>query len=148
MLSRCVIVTVLFGVACARSAATDQNSIDPKTEARAADDSTSFYGDVKFVYKIYQECAAADLSSCLKMKLITAIDRVTRSYKEVPLFGGVSFVKDANPAPEPAASTQTEADLEASLPRAIGEREDALNTLIFDKVTSFLQSHTLQVRIN
>lgn len=144
MLTKCLLsVTIIIGVAYARSSPTHQNSIIQEQEARSEDNGNSFYGDMRFVYKIYQECSATDLSSCLKMKLITAIDRVTRSYKEVPLFGGVYFVKDDNLPVE--TTQQNEADLEATLPRALEEREDALNNLIFDKFTNFLQTHTLQV---
>lgn len=144
MLTKCLIVTIIIGAAYARSSPTNQNSIIQE-EARS-EDGNSFYGDMKFVYKVYQECATSDLSSCLKLKLITAMDRVARSYKEVPLFGGVTFVQDSNNVAE--TPVQTELELEASLPRSLNEREDALNTLIFDKITNFLQSHTLQVRLS
>lgn len=143
MLTKCLIVTIIIGAAYARSSPTNQNSIVVDEEARSSsDDGNSFYGDMKFVYKVYHDCATSDLSSCLKMKLITAIDRVARSYKEVPLFGGMTFVQESN---VPDTPIQSESELEATLPRSLNEREDALNTLIFDKITNFLQSHTLQV---
>lgn len=142
MFTKCVILAAFVAVAVARSAPAPQNSVEPETP-RAAQESTSHFGDLRYMYKVYQECAATDLSSCLKLKLVAALDRVAKSYPQITLFDGVSFVKEPNAVVE--ETTKSEADIEASLPRSLNEKDDALNSLIADRVGSFFESHTLQV---
>lgn len=141
MFFKCAVLALTLSVAYARTAASNQNALPQ--EAARSEESNSFYSDIKFMYKVYQECSAVDLSSCLKLKLISAMDRVARAYSEVPIFSGVTFVKDVNATPE--ATTKSEAEIESSLPRAITERENALNSMITDKIFHFFETHTLQV---
>ncbi|KAG5889038.1 hypothetical protein JTB14_009443 [Gonioctena quinquepunctata] len=98
------------------------------------------------MYKVYQECATADLMPCLKLKLVAAMDRAAKAYTEVPLFEGVKFVKDPK-AVIPEGEIKSEADLEASLPRALEDKESALDSLIVNKVSNFLESHNLQIKL-
>lgn len=142
MFTKCVIFAAFVAVAVARSAPAHQNSVEPETP-RAAQEQNSYFGDLRYMYKVYQECTAADLSSCLKLKLVAALDRVAKSYPQITLFDGVSFVKESNVTED--ATTKTEAEIEASLPRSLSEKDDALNSLIADKVGSFFETHTLQV---
>lgn len=142
MFTKCVILAAFLAVAAARSAPAPQNSVEPETP-RAAQEPTSYFGDLRYMYKVYQECAATDLSSCLKLKLVAALDRVAKSYPQITLFDGVSFVKEPNAPVD--ATTKSEAEIEASLPRSLNEKDDALNSLIADKVGSFFETHTLQV---
>lgn len=104
----------------------------------------SYLGEIKYLYKTYQDCASADVSTCLKMKLFTILDRVARSTKDFKLSEGVRFVRDQESAAD-ATPLKTEAQLEAELPRSLDEKERSLNSMLFDKVLSFFQSHTLQV---
>ncbi|KAJ8975334.1 hypothetical protein NQ317_009233 [Molorchus minor] len=92
MLFKCIILTILSTNVLARTASTSQNSIHKDT-ARS-EESNSYMGDLRYVYKVYQECSATELTSCLKLKLIAAIDRAARVYTEIPVFDGVTFVKD------------------------------------------------------
>lgn len=137
-----------FGVllaagALARSASfVDQNSIGDNGAPRASD-SYSYLNDFKYMYKVYQDCASQDLTPCLKLKLLAALDRAARSYK-LNLLEGVTFVQDPN-APGVQESPKTEEEIEASLPRSLNEKDEALSELILNKVASFLGSHTLQV---
>lgn len=101
--------------------------------------------DLRFMYKIYQECSAADLSSCLKLKLVAAMDRAARSFSDINLVDGVTFVKDQSKANEVEQSAKSEVELEASLPRSLNDRETTLNALIMEKVSNFFDSHSLQV---
>ncbi|CAH1375166.1 uncharacterized protein Osi8 [Tenebrio molitor] len=137
---KCLVLFAAFAAVSARSAAPAQNAIPD--EARAQD--ASYLGDLRYVYKVYQECAAKDLGPCLKLKLIAAMDRAARNYAELPLFDGISFVQDPKAAPN---EVKTEEEYEATLPRALSERDTALNTMIFDKVTHFFDTHTLQVKL-
>lgn len=139
MFSKCVLLAAFVTVACARSTATSQNAIPEETPR--SEESASYMGDLRYMYKVYQECAATDLSSCLKLKLLSSMDRIARAYMQVPIIDGVNFVKNDDAKEE----VKTEAEIEASLPRALSERDAALNNLIFDKVASFFETHTLQV---
>lgn len=105
---------------------------------------SSYFGDVKFLYKTYQDCAATDLSTCLKLKLYTVINQVARSNSDLNVYEGVSFVKDDEEQPE-GSVPKSEIEIEASLPRSLDDRENSLNTLIMDKIISFFGSHTLKV---
>lgn len=147
MYRKCVIVALfaVVALASARSTTTSQaNAIPQEQQAGRADDSSaSFVSDLRFLHKMYQECASSDLSTCLKLKLVTAMDRAARAYPAVTLFDGITFVRDVE---QPATGTpSSEAEIEASLPRTLNDREDALNTLIVDKITDFFSTHTLQV---
>lgn len=145
MFVKCLIICALVATsAWARTTGTSHNSIHHQEEARSQE-SPSYLGDLRYVYKVYKECAAVDLTSCLKLKLVAAMDRAARSYADMSLFDGVSFVKDPNAAATPIES-KTETEIEADLPRSLSERDDALNSMIAEKASSFLESHTLQVR--
>lgn len=136
MFHRCIIIAIIAASACARTTSV------PEETARS-DDSSGYFGDLKYVYRVYKECAATDLSSCLKLKLVSALDRAARAYSDVSLFEGVSFVKD--PKATAINEVKTEAELETTLPRSLTEKDEALNHLILDKVTNFFETHTLQV---
>lgn len=141
MFSKYVVLGLVLHVVVARSTGgAQENSLH---ETARSSEGSSIFGDFKFVYKVYQECAAKDLTSCLKMKLITALDRASRSYNEIPIFEGVRFIKEKD---QPISNTiESEAELEASLPRALEERQDALDDMISNQVSNFFESHTLQV---
>lgn len=154
MYPKCILVACFVAtIVSARSTVpAQQNSISddkfvPVAEtgrSAPAADLSSYVGDLRFLYKVYQECSVTDTSSCLKMKLVTAIDRAARSYSGLSLFDGVTFVKDTNVV-DTTEPIKSEAELEASLPRALSDREDKLNSLIFEKIFDFFQGHTLQV---
>lgn len=143
-------LALLLAVASARSAETNPttNSIDGEA-GRSATGNGNVFGDLRQMYQIYKECADEDLSSCLKVRLLSVIDRVSRSV-QLNVADGVTFVQDdpiseANVASdEPPKSLQ---EIEASLPRSLEDKEDALNAMIFDKVVKFFQSHTLKLKL-
>lgn len=131
-------VTFLCLISVALSA--HVNSVDEESQPRKA---PSYFGDIKYLYRTYQDCAAADLSTCLKLKLFTIIDRVARSNSDFKVYEGVTFVKDGEDQPDTSAP-KTESEIEASLPRALDDKEQTLNTLIMDKIMSYFGSHTLK----
>lgn len=140
-----VYLAFLLAMASARSAETNPttNSINEET-ARSSGNSNVF-GDLRQMYQIYKECADEDISSCLKVRLLSAVDRVSRS-TQLNVADGVTFVQDEpiSNAEEPPKSLQ---EIEAGLPRALDDKENALNTMIFDKVMKFFQSHTLKLKL-
>ncbi|KZC11140.1 PREDICTED: uncharacterized protein LOC107189169 [Dufourea novaeangliae] len=142
---RYVCLAVLLATASARSAETNPttNSIDEETARSPAN--SNIFGDLRQIYQVYKECSAEELSPCLKMRLLSAVDRMYRSV-QLNVAEGVTFVRD-DPVvneEEPSKSLQ---EIEASLPRALDDKEDALNTMIYDKVVKFFQSHTLKLKL-
>nr|XP_012228120.1 PREDICTED: uncharacterized protein LOC105675499 [Linepithema humile] len=139
-----VCLAVLTAVS-ARSAETNptSNSINEQQTARSS--GNGIFGELRHVYQVYKECSAAELSPCLKLKLLTAMDRISRS-AQLNVAEGVTLVQDepiANES-EPEKSVQ---EIEASLPRALEDKEDALNGMIFDRIVKFFQSHTLKLKL-
>lgn len=114
---------------------------DEESQPRKA---SSYFGDIKYLYKTYQDCSAADLSTCLKLKLFTVIDRVARSTSDFRVYEGVTFVRDGEEETDETAP-KTESEIEASLPRSLDDKESTLNSLIMDKIMSYFGSHTLKV---
>jgi hypothetical protein len=99
-----------------------------------------------FVYRLWDDCnnkAELDLSSCLKMKLATAVERAARM-NDLSVFDGVTFVRTA-PA-ENSAETPEEA-IEASLPRSSDARDETLSAMILERALHFFQTHSLSVKV-
>lgn len=105
---------------------------------------SSYFGDIKYLYKTYQDCSAADLSTCLKLKLYTIIDRVARSNSDFKVYDGVTFVNEGDEQLDDSVP-KSEIEIEASLPRSLEDKEQTLNSLIMDKIMSYFGSHTLKV---
>jgi hypothetical protein len=106
----------------------------------------SYFGDVQFLFKTYQDCSVGDLQTCLKLRLFTILDRVARSNKDLKLTEGITFARDAD-TPVDTTPVKTEKEIEAALPRSLDDKDSSLNSLIFDKIMSFFKGHTLQVSI-
>lgn len=139
-----VCLAVLTAVS-ARSAETNptSNSINEQQTARSS--GNGVFGELRYVYQVYKECSTAELSPCLKLKLLSAMDRISRS-AQLNVAEGVTLVQDgpiANES-EPEKSVQ---EIEASLPRALEDKEDTLNGMIFDRIVKFFQSHTLKLKL-
>lgn len=137
---------LLVATASARSTegASKSNSIDDQT---ARSGSNGVFGDLRYVYQIYKECTGAEMSSCLKLKLLTAMERVSRS-AQLNIVDGITVVYDGTETLEKNEDIpKTQQEIEASLPRALDDKEDALNTMIFNKILRFFQSHTLQLKM-
>ncbi|TGZ33740.1 uncharacterized protein LOC112460266 [Temnothorax curvispinosus] len=144
--ARCyVCLAVLLTAVSARSAETNPTSNSINEQQTARSNSNGIFGDLRYVYQVYKECSDTELSPCLKLKLLSAIDRVSRS-AQLNVADGVTLVQDESAAneSEPEKSLQ---EIEASLPRALEDKEDALNGMIFDKVAKFFQSHTLKLKL-
>lgn len=141
----CICLALLVTTVCARSAETNpaSNSINEQQTARSG--GNGLFGDLRYVYQVYKECAEAELSPCLKLKLLSAMDRVSRSV-QLNLADGVTLVQEepTTNESEPEKSLQ---EIEASLPRALDDKEDALNGMIFDRIAKFFQSHTLKLKL-
>lgn len=146
--------TTMFGKLCfvlaiSCSSARTVNLSDSKDNVREAkaytgDSKISFLSDLTQVYRVYEECNAKELTPCLKMKFITAMDRLSRKV-ELPITDYLSLVK------EDKAETTNEMDnevLEATLPRSLEEKEKRLDEIIADKIFNFLASRSFQFKLS
>ena len=105
----------------------------------------SYFGDAKYLFKTYQECSSQDLSTCLKLKLYTVVDRIARSHSDLNIYDGVTFVSE-KVADDEHSPPKSEQEVEASLPRSLDDKEQSLNQMIMDRVLSYFESHTLKVK--
>ncbi|XP_034949933.1 uncharacterized protein Osi8 [Chelonus insularis] len=119
------------------------NSIDEQTGRSS---SNGIFAELRSVYQVYKDCSGDELSACLKLKLLSSMDRVARS-TQLNIAEGVTIVKDDNSQDKFEEAPKTPQEIEASLPRSLEDKEDALNTMIFDKIVRFFQSHTLKLKL-
>ncbi|XP_068157209.1 uncharacterized protein Osi8 [Drosophila tropicalis] len=121
-----------------------QNRIQQASSGTSA---VSFWKDMSLVYRIYQQCTGENMSVCLKVKLLTGLEKAFRSAKSLTLFEGVQFVSSSPDNQQrsklPSISEQ---DIEAVLPRGVDAKEQVLNSMIMKRVGNFLQDHTLQIK--
>ncbi|XP_029160718.1 uncharacterized protein LOC114932598 [Nylanderia fulva] len=140
-----ICLAILVTAVSARSAETNptSNSINEQQTARSS--GIGVLGELRYVYQVYKECAGAELSPCLKLKLLSAMDRISRNV-QLNVADGVTLVHDESTAneSEPEKSLQ---EIEASLPRSLEDKDDALNGMIFDRIIKFFQSHTLKLKL-
>lgn len=135
-------LSVLVSVAFARTVGPAPPNDLP--DSRSKPEVAGYLSDIRAFYKLYEECSATEFSPCLKKKVLLALDRVGRTSKHLAITDGVEFVKDTS-AQE---TTQVnEEELETSLPRAMEERDSALNQMIFDKIIDFFKTHTLVFKL-
>lgn len=128
-----------------------QTKDDKSSASSGASSSVAIWGDLSQAYKIYKQCAQDNTSVCLKMKLLTGLQRVLRSSKVLNIIDGVRFVKSTDDnggdgAQANSVSFTNEKDLEAELPRGATAREHILHSLIAREFSNFLQNFTLQVK--
>lgn len=108
---------------------------------------TSILSDFGALYKMYQTCSNMDVSVCLKLKLLGVLDNASRSMKEIEILDGVKFIsaEDAEEAETTSDPIVTEDEIIKQLPRSLEDKENALTSLIWNKIVDFFQRHTLQV---
>ncbi|XP_039492463.1 uncharacterized protein LOC120452355 [Drosophila santomea] len=109
---------------------------------------TGLWKDMSLVYRIYQQCSGDNMSVCLKVKLLTGLEKAFRSAKSLPLMEGIQFVSSGIKSEETNRATVSEKDIEAVLPRSVDAKEQVLNNMILKRVGNFLQDHTLQVKFD
>jgi Protein of unknown function (DUF1676). len=150
----CALTLVVTGSVLGRSADNlHDNALledEPKNLAGNEDVPISFLGtDIRFLFRIYNDCSQRDMSSCLKMKLVTALDRVAKSQSDLKVLEGVTFARDPSAVSDGSIDSTpiSEAELEASLPRGLQDKEDQLDGLIMEKIIGFFRSHILQFKL-
>lgn len=127
---------------------TNSNNEPPttSTDQEKSSSASSILSDFGGLYKMYQSCSNMDVSVCLKLKLLGVLDNASRSIKDIELFDGVKFIHaDDDHDSIVETTTVTEDELIKQLPRSLEDKENALTSLIWNKIVSFFQRHTLQV---
>lgn len=127
-------------------------SEDARHETGGQTNAANLWNDLSMVYRLYQQCAGENLSVCLKIKLLTGLEKTFRSTRALKLIDGIQFIPTSSSSSASKESLKSklplnERDLEASLPRALDAKDQTLNNLIFKKLSAFLQDHTLQVNL-
>lgn len=140
-----LVLSITFACLISAAFGAHLNKVDEE-ETQPRKGSSSYLGDLKYLYKTYQDCAASDLSTCLKLRLYTIIDRVARSNSDFNVYEGVTFIKDGEQEEETVPKSEVE--IEASLPRSLDDKDQSLNTLIMDRIMSYFGSHTLKVSLD
>ncbi|BFF92969.1 uncharacterized protein DMAD_10910 [Drosophila madeirensis] len=120
----------------------------PSASSSAAAPPAGFWKDMSLVYRIYQQCTGENMSVCLKVKLLTGLEKAFRSAKTLSLFEGVQFVSSSGSEEQKRAKLPpiSEQDIVAVLPRSTDAKDQVLNSMIFKRVGNFLQDHTLQIK--
>lgn len=103
------------------------------------------YPGLKVALKVYDDCSSKvdGFTPCLKKKAVTFLDRLARMDK-LNIADGVDIVKGAD-APVLQETNISEEQLENNLPRAADAKDEALNNMLVEKVTSIIGSRTLQI---
>jgi hypothetical protein len=150
----CSVTLLITGSVLGRSAdSLHDNALledEPKNLVDNEDVPISFLGtDIRFLFRIYNDCSQRDMSSCLKMKLVTALDRAAKSRSDLKVFEGVTVARDPSAVSDGSIDGKpiSEAELEASLPRGLQDKEDHLDGLIMEKILGFFRSHILQFKL-
>ncbi|KAI8130887.1 hypothetical protein FF38_12527 [Lucilia cuprina] len=124
---------------------TEEADNSQQTSSSSSTSPSNVWKDLSMVYRLYQQCSAENLSICLKVKLLTGLEKVFRSAKKVKIMEGIQFVK-ADDSELPTKPLLSEQELEANLPRALEAKEQVLTNMIFKNLAGFLQHHTLQIK--
>ncbi|XP_018577808.1 uncharacterized protein LOC108916092 [Anoplophora glabripennis] len=97
---------------------------------------------VRIVFKIFEDCTAADVfSSCLKNKAITIMDRLGRMEK-FSLVDGITIIRASDVQND---ETVNENQLENTLPRSADNENDDLNTRLLNKISKFIGSRNIEI---
>ena len=116
----------------------------PAEEQGRAIVGANLFSDLRYAYGLYQGCADSDLLVCLKIKMLTSLDRVSRSAKDIPVLENVKIVA-ADRKDEEETPALTEETVEQSLPRSLSAQDSALNAMLLKKFMSMISKYSFQV---
>ncbi|XP_014273834.1 uncharacterized protein [Halyomorpha halys] len=92
----------------------------------------------RVLYSVYRQCESKEEPfACLKARAVKLVDRAIHS-DSIPIVDGISLVK----RPESERSLKNDLD---PLPNEIEPRK--VDDLLWDRVTAFLESHSVQFRL-
>lgn len=95
----------------------------------------------RYMARMIQDCEKADgVFLCLKKKAVVFFDRAARM-QAIPLMDGIEIVKTTDEDIVPIS----ENEIEASLPRSLEAKDNALTKMLLDRVASFASSRAIQL---
>lgn len=98
---------------------------------------------MKYAMRIYEDCQKSEgFGPCLKKKAIVFFDRAARM-EAIPLVDGLDIVKTSDVETVPVS----ENDIDASLPRNLESKDEALSTMLWDRIAAFANSRTIQLSL-
>lgn len=80
------------------------------------------------------------------MKAVKLLDRAL-AVESLPIADFVSISRDSNASEASGSAPHTRADLEALLPRDLGEKNTVLDHMIQDRLAQFLETRTIQLHL-
>ncbi|XP_049809345.1 uncharacterized protein LOC126252492 [Schistocerca nitens] len=146
-----IYVLLAAAVACTQARSVlETNSVDPADEDEGTW-STVLLRDLRMVYKTYRDCETRgkDVTTCLKVKLLTELDRAARSRApNLRLVDGlVTLVRDDSADGADSRPLPSEQQLVETLPRSAEDKQQSLDALLVDRASAFLRSRSLQLNL-
>ncbi|PSN43138.1 hypothetical protein C0J52_17068 [Blattella germanica] len=88
------------------------------------------------------------LRSVLSVQMVVLMDQIGHK-NAIPITDGIKFVEKPNSQGRSLSDNEvlTEESLETSLPRSLGDRQSVLDGLMLNKMSSFLDSFTMNVNL-
>ncbi|XP_058793718.1 uncharacterized protein LOC131665677 [Phymastichus coffea] len=110
----------------------------------AQEESSFIERGYRAAFRLYEDCQQRNVgvSACLKKKAITFFDRLGR-IDNLPIADNLELVKAPGAEVEPVKNIS---EIEASLGRG-ASREDALNDILLDRVSSLMNGFNVQIRL-
>lgn len=136
-----VMCLCLATVAVVRSAPAAQSSNEEQGRAVVG---ANLFSDLRYAYGLYQGCADQDIIICLKINMLTSLDRVSRSAKDIPVLENVKIVA-ADRKDEETVPALTKETVEESLPRSLSAQDSTLNAMLLKKFMSMVSKYSFQV---
>lgn len=100
-------------------------------------------------YRMVQGCGDKDMMLCLKMRMLTYVDRALRKSDDIPLIDGISLVRAETEENSRILNGRalSEDELDASLPKDAESRDTQVENMLVERVARFLESRTLQLKV-
>lgn len=104
--------------------------------------------ELKLIYRVFDECTnnGVDTSTCLKLKLLSAMERASRS-RDLEIMDGIHLVGEERKIDAAEQTPYMENEIEANLPRSLDDREKALDNMIVNKATNFIETRAVQFKL-
>lgn len=128
------VILVSFILSCSTAATTDN---------RTTDSAGGWSVLPSIVSKLYHDCELKDyeLADCLKIKVISLLDRVGRS-DVIQLDDSLALVREGKRLDSGRALSEN--DIENTV-TGTEEKGSLLNQMLFDRVSKFLSTHVLKI---
>ncbi|XP_039277884.1 uncharacterized protein LOC111043594 [Nilaparvata lugens] len=137
----CVALLACLGASSAFP--TQENAITPEKSSSVLEDGLGT------AYRMVQGCGGKDLMLCLKMRMLTYVDKAVRRSEDISLVDGVALVRSPSADNSRVLSGRalSEDELDASLPKDSESRDAQVESMLVDRVARFLESRTLQLKV-